>query len=167
MRYFLKIVATFLAFVAMLLAIAYLLPASYTVEETTEIAVHPDTCINRLHNAQTWNLWRKADGPDSIAFEPDKPMIPKGLSGVFTRNLNIKQVSIDTVWVDECPAGSVIRWRSEVRCDFPIGRITGLFNRGTIGKQVKEQLDIFQRYLDESTLGPPVKIDQEEAVCDR
>ena len=172
MRTMLKILAIFLAFVAMLCGIAYFLPASYSIEHTTEIAVQPDTCINRLRSSQTWDLWNversgKSTGREAILFEPDKQQIQAGVNGKFTRRAIAKQISFDTIWVDECPAGSIIRWKSAVQCNFPIGRIIGLLNRNEFDTQVNQQLDAFQRFMDESTLGPPVELNQEKAVEDQ
>lgn len=172
MRTMLKILAILIAFVAMLCGIAYFLPASYSIEHTTEIAVQPDTCINRLRNKQTWDLWNversgKSTGREAILFEPDKQQIQAGVNGKFTRRAIVKQISFDTIWVDECPAGSIIRWKSAVQCNFPIGRIIGLLNRNEFDTQVNQQLGAFQRFMDESTLGPPVELNQEKAVEDR
>ena len=172
MRTMLKILAILLAFVTMLCGIAYFLPAVYTIEHSTEIAVEPDTCINRLRSSQTWDLWNversgKSTGREAILFEPDKQQIQPGVNGKFTRRAIATQISFDTIWVDECPAGSIIRWKSAVQCNFPIGRIIGLLNRNDFDTQVKQQLDAFERFMDESTLGPPVELNQEKAVEDQ
>jgi hypothetical protein len=34
-------------------------------------------------------------------------------------------------------------------------------------RQVQQRLNALQKYLDESTLGPPVQLDQEEAIQDQ
>lgn len=173
MRLIIKISSIVLALVATLLAIAFFLPPHYSIEYTTEIAVNRDTCFAKLRNAQTWLIWKSNDESGNedkktpIDFKADEQLIEGGLNGKFTEKKEIQYTSIDTITLDTSPAGGLIHWKSELICEYPLGRFTGLFYRTYWEGKVQQRLDALQKYLDESTLGPPVQLDQEEAIQDQ
>jgi len=161
-----------LALVATLLAIAFFLPPNYSIEYTSEIAVNRDTCLTKLRNAQTWSIWKPVElenqaNNTAATFKADEHLIEEGLNGEFTQKQVVQHTSIDTIRVDTSPAGSLIHWKSVLICEYPLGRFTGLFYRTNWENQVQQRLNAFQKYIDESTLGPPVQIDQEEAIKDQ
>jgi hypothetical protein len=172
MRIVFKIISVFLALALTLLAISFFLPAHYSVEHSTEISVNPDSCLASMRSPQTWSHWmlnRSDEGVESSnrIFKPDAQFVHSGLSGNIFEEGIIRRFSVDTIWVEASPAGSIVRWKSKLQFDFPVGRFVGLFSRRDFDKQVQMQLDSLQKYLDESTLGAPVRIDQTEAIGDQ
>jgi hypothetical protein len=172
MRFVLKITSVILALVATLFAIAFFLPNRYSTEHTTEISVNRDTCLIRLRNPQTWSIWMSPDEENkikkrNIEFTADAELIASGLNGRFTQDNLIHQTSIDTIWIESSPAGSLIRWKSVWPCELPFGRYAGLLNKLDWERQAQQRLNALQKYLDESTLGPPIQLNQDEAIQDQ
>ena len=172
MRLVLKITSVVLALLATLLVIAFFLPNQYSIEHATEIVVNRDTCLVMLRSPQTWSIWMSPEEENKdkkryIEFKADAEMIASGLNGRFTQDNLIHQTSMDTIWIESSPAGSLIHWKSVWPCAFPFGRYAGLIYKLDWEEQVQQRLNALQKYLDESTLGPPVQLDQEEAIQDQ
>ncbi len=172
MRIVFKITSVLLALALTLLAISFFLPAHYSVEHSTEISVNPDSCLASMRSPQTWSHWMLNSSDEGVEssnriFQPDAQFVHSGLSGKIFEEGILSRFSVDTIWVEGSPAGSIVRWKSELQFDFPVGRFVGLFSRKDFEKQVQMQLDALQKYLDESTLGAPVELNQEKAVEDR
>jgi hypothetical protein len=172
MRLIIKISSVLLAFVATLLVIAFFLPPHYTIEYTSEIAVNRDTCLTMLRSAQTWSIWNSDELENHskdmhIDFNVDERLVEGGVNGKFTMKQLVQHASIDTIRVETSPVGSLIHWKSVLLCEYPLGRFSGLFYRTKWGNQVQQRLNAFQKYMDESTLGPPLQLNQEEAIKDQ
>ncbi len=172
MRLVLKITSVVLALLATLLVIAFFLPNQYSIEHATEIVVNRDTCLAMLRSPQTWSIWMSPEEENKdekryIEFKADAEMIARGLNGRFTQDNLINQTSMDTIWIESSPAGCLIHWKSVWPCAFPFGRYAGLIYKLDWEEQVQQRLNALQKYLDESTLGPPVQLDQEEAIQDQ
>lgn len=172
MRIVVKIISVLAAFAVTMLAIAFFLPSYYLSEYSVEVAVNSDSCLSLLRSNANWSSWmvESSDGSKKMKreqFHPDAQFVQKGINGSIMHGGTIHLVSVDTIWVEDFSGGTLVHWQSKLLCDFPFERLVGWFSRPEWENGVKNSLEEFQKFADESTIGPPVKINQAEAIEDR
>lgn len=184
MRILKKITLIVIAFVAMVLLIAFFLPASYSITRSIEINAPAELIYKQVGDFSTWTSWEPWSMKDpnakhefvGIPGTQGHALIFKGKelgegtwsiqtctpSSLIINQLNLTEpaeIHMTDIWKFETTAnGSHVEWTSGGDLSYPIGRLYGLMLNSVLGNKMHEGLDslkVFSESMIEVPLAKP------------
>lgn len=176
MRFLRKLFFIVLAFIAVVLLLAILLPSDYSVVRSVEINKSQDAVYLRVADLSRWKEWDPWFRPD----DTDMNVI-QGIAGkkgqirnrgeakvsiieayenelvLFDRQLinPVKLHSQDSLSFEKTDIGTLVTWTSIAELDYPLGRIYGLFNKNARAGRMEASLAALKEISESDADQPP------------
>jgi hypothetical protein len=161
-----KLLYLLLGIIALILIVAALLPGSYTVERSVEIAKPPEVVyplVADYNNWLKWSPWPKMDpeakqtvtgapgaAGHSWSWEGEKSGVGSMTLALVEENRSIQSKLVfkkpmnseadDYILLEPTPTGTKVTWRNTGNLPYPVGRFFGLGVEGMLGPQFEEGL---------------------------
>jgi len=176
MRFLRKLFFIILAFIAVVLLLAIVLPSRYSVVRSVEINKQEEGVYARVADLSRWKEWDPWFRPDT-----KEPNVIQGAAGeegqtrnrgeakvsiidvlenemlLFDRQLisPVRLHSLDSVAFEKTAIGTLVTWTSKADLDYPLGRIYGLFNKSARAKRMEASLAALKEISESETDQPP------------
>jgi hypothetical protein len=161
-----KLLYLLIGIIALILIVAALLPASYTVERSIEIAKPPEVVyplVADYNNWLKWSPWPKMDpeAKQTVTGDPGAPGHSWSWAGetsgvgsmtlaVVEENRSVQSKLVfkepmtseadDFIILEPTATGTRVTWRNSGNLPYPVGRFFGLGLEGMLGPQFEEGL---------------------------
>jgi hypothetical protein len=161
-----KLLYLLMGILALVLIVAALLPGSYTVERSIEIAKPPEVVyplVADYNNWLKWSPWPKMDpeakhevtgapgaSGHSWSWEGETSGSGSMTLAVAEENRSIQSKLVfkepmaseadDFILLEPTPTGTKVTWRNSGNLPYPVGRFFGLGLEGMLGPQFEEGL---------------------------
>jgi uncharacterized protein YndB with AHSA1/START domain len=161
-----KLLYLAIAVVALILVVAALLPGSYTVERSVEIAKPPEVVyplVADYNNWLKWSPWPKMDpaakqtvtgtpggAGHSWSWEGEKSGVGSMTLAAVEPNRSVQSKLVfkepitseadDYILLEPTATGTRVTWRNTGNLPYPVGRFFGLGVEGMLGPQFEEGL---------------------------
>ncbi len=167
MRLIRKSLLILLAFIAMVLAVAWFIPADFSIESSIEVNQPLIETQNEFSDPEAWKEWTNWKINDSVqtdetvlAFIPVPGMGDAGFSGKLYQFKPVEVISEELWSFESGETGSKINWKSSGTLSYPLGRIYGLFFSEIRRSEMEARLDSLRNYLESTIDVPPAPLDQ-------
>jgi hypothetical protein len=167
MRLIRKLLLILLAFIAMVLGLAFFIPAEFKVEASIDVNQSVTETKNEFSDPDTWKEWTNWKINDSaktdetnLAFIPVPGMGDAGFSGKLYQFKPVEVISEEHWSFEAGETGSKINWKSTGSLSYPLGRIYGLVFSDFRRSEMEAQLDSLRNFLESSIDVPPTPLDQ-------
>jgi hypothetical protein len=167
MRFIRKTLVILLAFVAMVLVVAWFIPADFNIQASIDVNQPIAETKTEFSDPESWKEWTNWKINDSVkteettlAFIPVPGMGDAGFSGKLYQFKPFEVVSEENWTFEVGETGCKINWKSTGTLSYPIGRIFGLFFSDTRRSEMESRLDSLRNYLESSIDVPPIPINE-------
>lgn len=167
MRLIRKILLILLAFVAMVLCIAWFLPATFTVDATIDINQSLEESEQEFSETENWSEWidwKLTDSAESdmkaLSFVPLPGKGEHIFSGTLLQISPVEVASKETWSFEATETGSRIHWTSSGTLEYPLGRIYGLVLPEFRRTEMQARLDSLRNFLESASNVPPQPLQQ-------